>query len=216
MRDFLISDIWFILGMIPMTLGLSLLSFVGGLVFGVPLAIARSAKTRWLSIPAMIFIRTTQGIPILVILMIVYFAPPVLLGSDVDVWTAATIGLSINAAAYSAEILRGAIASVPRGQLEAANAMALSRSTIFRDVVLPQSLKYAVAPLIGLGISLIKGTSIASILGMTELTKAAFRVNQATFEPVPAFGLVCVCYFLICWPLSLFGQRYEARLNASK
>ncbi|URK89403.1 amino acid ABC transporter permease (plasmid) [Rhizobium sp. RCAM05350] len=216
MRDFLVSDLWFIIGLIPMTLALSLVSLIGGLFLGIPLAVARSARAVWLRVPALVIIRTVQGMPLLVILMIAYFAPPVLLGHDVEVWTAATLGLSINAAVYAAEILRGAIASVPRGQLEAAEAMALSRFAILTDVVLPQSLKYSVAPMIGLAISLIKGTSIASILGMTELTKAALRVNQATFEPVPAFGLVCLCYFLICWPLSFFGQRYEASLVASK
>ena len=213
MRDFASADIWFILGFFGTTLSLSCLTFAGGLLIGVPVALARGAGPRWLRLPAQGWIRTIQGIPVLVQLMICYFAPPVILGREVDIWTAATVAFSINASGYVAEILRGAIAAVPRGQLEAARAIGLGPRAFWIDVVLPQALRLAVAPLINLGVGLIKGTSIASILGLAELTRAGLRVNQLTYDPLGAFGIVCLAYFAICWPLSLLGQHVERRLN---
>lgn len=212
MRDFALADAWFILGFLGTTLQLSLLTFAGGLLIGVPLALARSAAQTWLRYPAQVFIRTLQGMPVLVQLMICYFAPPVFFGTEVEIWTAAVVAFSVNASSYAAEILRGAIAAVPRGQVEAARAIGLGPRAYWLDVILPQAMRLAVAPLINLGVGLIKGTSIASILGLAELTRAGLRVNQLTYDPLGAFGIVCLAYFLICWPLSLLGQFYERRL----
>lgn len=215
MRDFGWADFFYILSTLPLTLALSAATFAGGMAGGMALALARSSESVFLRALATGYIRLFQGTPLLIQMMIAFFAPSFFLGTDVSGWTAALIALTLNASAYAAEIIRGCIDAVPRGQREAARALGLSYPDRMRDVILPQALRIAIPPLIGLGVQLIKGTSLASVVGFIELTKAANRVNQLTFEPIPAFGTVCLAYFIICWPLSLYGRYLERRLKTA-
>ena len=211
MRNFGIPDVLFILGTLPTTLLLSLATIVCGLIGGVLLALARSSDIKVLQALAVIYIRLFQGTPLLIQILVAFFAPSFFLGTDVSGWTAALIALTLNAIAYAAEIIRGCLEAVPRGQWEASRALGLNYIDRMRDIVLPQAFRIAVPPLIGLGVQIVKGTSLASVVGLVELTKAANRVNALTFEPIPAFGTVCIAYFAICWPLSMLGRHLERK-----
>lgn len=147
-------------------------------------------------------------------LFLAFFGPNIL-GFSIDPWVAAALGLSLNASAFLGEIWRGCIESVPKGQWEAAAALGLRYAAIMRLIVLPQALRVALPPTVGFLVQLIKATSLASIIGFVELTRAAQVINNATFRPFLIFGIVAVVYFLMCWPLSLYSRHMERRLGAA-
>lgn len=211
-REFSSADVLFILMAIRWTLILSLIAFAGGAVGGMVLALARTSQARVLRWISMSFIQVFQGTPLLMQLFLVYFGLAVL-GLPIDPLLAAAAALTLHASAFLGEIWRGAIQAVPQGQSEAATALALSYGDRMRHVVLPQAMRTATAPTVGFLVQLIKGTSLASIIGFTELTRAGQIVNNATFQPFLVFGTVAAFYFILCWPLSLLARRMEARMR---
>jgi polar amino acid transport system permease protein len=161
------------------------------------------------------YIKVFQGTPLLMQLFLAFFAPGIF-GVSVDPWTAAAIGLSLHASAFLGEIWRGAIEVVPPGQAEAATALGLRYWPKMALVIAPQAVRIAIPPTVGFLVQLIKGTSLASIIGFVELTRAAQVVNNATFHPFTIFGLVALVYFIVCWPLSVYSRRMERRLAVAR
>lgn len=214
MRTFGLSDFWYILYAAQWTVLLSITAFAGGGLVGLIVALARTAPSRAARVLALGFIQIFRGTPLLLQLFLVFFGAPVI-GFEVDPWTAAAVALALNAGAFLGEIWRGCIDSVPKGQWEAAAALGLKYRYLLRDVILPQALKIAVPPTVGYLVQVIKGTSLAAIIGFNELTRAGQIVNNATFEPMMVFSIVAVLYFLLCWPLSLLAGRMERRLAVS-
>jgi polar amino acid transport system permease protein len=138
-----------------------------------------------------------------------------LVGLNLDAWVAVAIGFTLHASAYLGEIWRGSIDAVPRGQTEAANALGLGYIARMRDVILPQAFRISLPATIGFLVQLIKGTSLASIVGFTELARAGSIISNQIFQPLLVFGIVGLLYFVICWPLSLYGTRLERRFAAA-
>jgi len=213
-RHFTVNDLWFIVSALQWTLALSVIAFVGGGVFGLLVALARTSDNRWLRVASNGYIQLFQGTPLLMQLFLVFFGANVL-GFNINPWIAAAIGLTFNASAFLGEIWRGCIQAVPRGQLEASSALGLKYVNMMRYVVLPQAFKIAVAPTVGFLVQLIKSTSLAAIIGFTELTRAGQIVNNATFRPFLVFGIVAGIYFILCWPLSALSGRLERAFVAA-
>ena len=113
--------------------------------------------------------------------------------------------------AFVGEIWRGSIQAVPRGQWEAAEALGMHYAARMRKVVLPQAWKIALPPTVGYMVQVIKGTSLAAIIGFTEITRAGQIINNATFQPLIVFSVVGAIYFALCWPLSFWAGRIERR-----
>jgi polar amino acid transport system permease protein len=128
---------------------------------------------------------------------------------------AAGIALVLNTSAFLGEIWRGSIQAVPSGQLEAAQALGLPYTERMRWVVLPQAFKIALPSTVGYMVQVIKGTSLAAIIGFTEITRAGQIINNATFEPLLVFSIVGAIYFALCWPLSFWASRIERRQSAA-
>ena len=143
-------------------------------------------------------------------LFLVYFGLNIF-GAGINVWLAASLALTLHASAFLGEIWRGCIQAVPSGQSEAAWALGLRYVDRMKSIILPQAAKIAVAPTVGFLVQLIKGTSLASIIGFVELTRAGQIINNATFVPFKVFGLVAILYFVLCWPLSLLARWMERR-----
>jgi polar amino acid transport system permease protein len=205
------NEIAFIVLAVRWTLLLSLIALAGGAVGGLLVALARISEFAWLRRLAFGFIKLFQGTPLLMQLFLAFFVPS-LFGYNIEPLTAAVLGLSLNASAFLGEIWRGCIEVVPRGQTEAAKALGLRYAPRMALVVLPQAMRIAIPPTVGFLVQLIKGTSLAAIIGFVELTRAGQIVNNAVFRPFAIFGLVGLIYFLICWPLSLWSARLERRL----
>ena len=211
-REFTANELWFLVLAARWTIALSAIAFVGGGVGGFLVAILRVSRARPLAWLAAAFIKIGQGTPLLMQLYLVYFGASLLRVTS-DAWTAAALGLTLYASAFLGEIWRGSIQAVPREQWEAARALALGYPAQLRWVVLPQAARIALPPTVGFLVQLLKGTSLASIIGFTELTRAAQIVNNATFRPLLVYAAVAAIYFILCWPLSVLSDYLERRLE---
>jgi polar amino acid transport system permease protein len=210
MRTFGFPEFLFILQAAQWTLALSLIAFIGGAILGLVIALARTSENKIARVLSTGFIQIFQGTPLLLQLFLIFFGAPVL-GLDINPWIAAGVALILNSAAFLGEIWRGCIEAIPRGQWEAAQALNLNYTSRMRDVVLPQAFKIALPPTVGYVVQIIKGTSLAAIIGFTEITRAGQIINNATFQPLYVFTTVAAIYFVICWPLSLLAARMERK-----
>jgi polar amino acid transport system permease protein len=210
MRTFGFPEFLFILEAAQWTLALSLIAFIGGAALGLVVALMRTSESTWARGASTTFIQIFQGTPLLLQLFLIFFGAPVL-GLDINPWIAAGVALILNSAAFLGEIWRGCIEAIPRGQWEAAEALSLKYVARMRDVVLPQAFKIALAPTVGYLVQIIKGTSLAAIIGFTEITRAGQIINNATFQPLVVFSVVAAIYFVICWPLSLLAAHMERK-----
>jgi len=192
------------------TLGLTLVAFTGGGIMGLIVLIARIDERAWLKRVATAYIAVFQSTPLLLQLFLVFFGLP-LIGIRIEPWMAASLGLTAYASAYLADIWRGGVEALPRGQWEAAAALGLHTLARLRLVILPQGLRMTLPPAVGFLVQLVKATAVTSIIGFSELMKAANAINNATFEPFTVYGIVAVIYFAICFPLTTYARRLEAK-----
>lgn len=197
------------------TVALSLIAFAGGGVVGLALVTARLRGGRGTSLAVAAYVQVFQGTPLLIQLFLAYFGLG-LFGIDVSPWIAAGGALTLYASAYLAEIWRGCVNAIPRGQWEAADSLALSFGEKLRHVVAPQALRIAVAPTVGFLVQVIKGTALASIIGFVELTKTGTMITNATFRPFTVYACVALMYFALCWPVSAFSKRLETRMRRDR
>ncbi|MCR4521714.1 MULTISPECIES: amino acid ABC transporter permease [Bosea] len=205
------NEFLFLLTGLKWTVLLSLVGFVGGGVFGLAIALMRVSGRPLMERITSGYIALFQGTPLLMQLFVVYYGLA-LVGLKLDAWVAVAIGFTLHASAYLGEIWRGSIEAVPKGQTEAAKALSLNYVSRMRDVVLPQAIRISLPATIGFLVQLIKGTSLAAIVGFTELTRAGNIVSNQIFQPLLVFGIVGILYFLLCWPLSLYGSHLERRM----
>ena len=214
-RQFGWGEFLFLLEGARWTVVLTLLAFTFGGALGLGVALGRTSKWRLLRILMATYIQIFQGTPLLVQPFFVYFGLP-LLGLKVDVWVALTIGLSLHTSAFLGEIWRGSIQAVPGGQSEAARALGIGYVHRMVDVVLPQAFRIGLPATISFLVNLIKGTALAALLGLTELTRSGQLMANITFEPLQVYGAVALVYFFICLPLTFSSARIERRLNADR
>jgi len=205
------NEFLFLLRGLEWTVILSLVAFSAGTVSGLAVALARTSEWRGLQRAAAAYITVFQGTPLLMQLFVVYYALA-LAGLNLEAWQAVAIGFTLHASAFLGEIWRGSIEAVPRGQVEAAKALSLGYLSRMKDVILPQAIRISLPATIGFLVQLIKGTSLASIVGFTELARAGGIISNQTFKPLLVYAVVGAMYFAICWPLSLYGTRLEHRL----
>jgi polar amino acid transport system permease protein len=194
------------------TVALSSMGFVFGGVGGLFIALARCSGIKWIETVASGFIEIFRGTPLLLQLFIVYYGVA-LLNISVAPWLAVAIALMLHASAFLGEIWRGAIQAVPFGQTEAATALGIRYATRIRYIVLPQALKISLPATIGFLVQLLKGTSLAAIVGFTELSRTGTMLSNITYRPLLIYAIVGAIYFAVCWPLSRFGRMMERRLT---
>lgn len=214
-QTFTLAHVGYMLEGVLWTLILSALAFVLGGVAGfgmLLLRISRFAVVRHLSF---VVVQIIQGIPLLVILFAVYFGLGIL-GVQVPPLLAAGVAMMIYCAAFLAEIWRGCVASIPKGQWEASGSLALSFGEQLRHVILPQAVRIAIAPTVGFLVQVIKGTALASVIGFVELTKAGSMISNATFQPFVVFSCVALLYFVLCFPVSLYAKTLERKTHGRR
>ncbi|MBO0681105.1 ABC transporter permease subunit [Mycolicibacterium sp. S2-37] len=197
---------------LTMTIPLTIISFAIGLIIALGVALARLSSNVLLTNVARFYISVIRGTPLLVQLFIVFFALPEF-GVRIDPFPAAVIAFSLNVGGYAAEIIRGAIQSIPKGQWEAAETIGLNYTGALRRIILPQAARVAVPPLSNTLISLVKDTSLASTILVTELLRQAQIVAAPTFEFFALYGTAAVYYWVICLVLSFGQSRVEHRLE---
>lgn len=205
-RNLLLATRW--------TLLLSLVSFICGGLVGLALLMLRISAAWTAKMVARGIIEFFQGTPLLMQLFIAFFGLG-LFGIDVPAWLAAGVALTLWTAAFLAEIWRGCVEAVPKGQWEAGKSLALTYSQQMRLIILPQALRIAIAPTAGFSVQVVKGTALTSIIGFVELSKAGTIVTNATYQPFTVYGLVALLYFVICYPLSRTAKYLERRMAAA-
>jgi polar amino acid transport system permease protein len=212
-RTFGVNDFLFLLQSLQWTVALTALALIGGGIVGFLVALARTARPHWLRIAAATYIQVIQGIPVLMILFLSYYGLS-LAGYHLPPLIAAGLSMTIYASAHLGEIWRGSIQAVPTPQWESAESLALSTFQQYRYVILPQAVRLSLPPTVGFLVQLVKNTSIASLIGFVELSRAGQLINNATFQPFRVFLAVALLYFIICYPISQLSRRLERRLHA--
>ncbi|SFB34149.1 polar amino acid transport system permease protein [Rhizobium sp. NFR07] len=198
----------FLLNGVVWTLVLTAMAFVGGGIVGFLVALARITPSKAIRLLAATYVQLIQGTPLLVIMFIIYFGLPTL-GFSITPLFAAGISLTIYVSAYLGEIWRGCLESVPKAQWEAAECLALSKPQRMFKVILPQAIRIATPPTVGFSVQIVKNTSLASVVGFVELTRAGQLINNSIFEPFLIYLIVAALYFCLCFPLSAASQRLE-------
>ncbi|MFG1330123.1 amino acid ABC transporter permease [Xanthobacter autotrophicus] len=196
------------------TIVLSLLGFVGGTLLGLPVALARASKSRLLRFLSGVLVQLVQGIPLPVIMFVVYFGISIA-GFDVPALVAAGVAMTLYSGAYLGEIWKGCILAVPRTQWEAGECLALTKTQRFIFVILPQALRIAVPPTVGFMVQIVKNTSYSVVINFFDLTYSAKVINNATYKPFTVFTIAALIYFAICFPMSLLASRFDRRLHRS-
>jgi polar amino acid transport system permease protein len=206
-RNLLLAARWTVL--------LSLVAFIGGGLVALGLLLARLAKVRGAETGVGLYVQLFQGTPLLMQLFLAYFGLA-LFGINVPAWLAAGLALTLYTSAFLAEIWRGCVNAVPKGQWEAAASLAMSFGETMRHVIGPQALRIAVPPTVGFLVQVIKGTALASVIGFIELTKAGTMIVNATFAPFTVYACVALMYFALCWPISAWSRRLERKLKRER
>ncbi|MEA5455873.1 amino acid ABC transporter permease [Sinomonas sp. JGH33] len=196
-------------------LGVSLLiaaiSIVAGYPLGLVLSLMVQAKNLAVRTLGLAIVEVGRGAPALVILYLFYYGLPKF-GIAFESITAACLALIWNAAAYSSEIIRAGIQSVPRGQLEASNALGLSQRDSFFRVVMPQGMRSAIPGLMGVAIQMFQGTSLAYAIAVPELMKSAYNIGSQDFNYLQIFTLAGICYAVISMPATWITVLFEKRM----
>ncbi|MGG7564591.1 amino acid ABC transporter permease [Rhodovulum sp. DZ06] len=199
------------------TIYLSLIAFAGGGAIGALIAFLRILPGRLPRRFALAWIWLFQSTPLLMLLFLSGLGAPRLLGVEVDPWTAASVSLTIYTSAYLADVWRGAIESVGQGQWEGARALGLGFGKTLGKVILPQAARVSLAPTVGFMVQIIKGTSLAYIIGFHDLMAIGKRWANAPVdgtEPFVVFPVMALIYFCLCFPLSRLAAHLERKLGA--
>lgn len=201
-----------------MTLQLTVVSGLIGLVVGMIAGIQKTSASAWVRAPANFFVWLVRGTPLLVQILFVYNALPPLLQSiginvQLNEFWSAVIALALNVGAYNAEVIRAGILAIPRGQTEAARSLGLSGAQTMNTVVLPQALRIVVPPLVNNLVALLKDSSLASSIALLELTLAGSRVSSESFQPIPVLTTVALVYLALTTVMTLFTDQLEKRVK---
>ncbi len=197
------------------TVVLSLIAFIGGGLVALLLLVARLSRVKGVGHFVGGYVQLFQGTPLLMQLFLAYFGLA-LFGVRTSAWVAASMALIFYTSAYLTEIWRGCVASIPKGQWEAGQSLAMSFREQLQYIVLPQAIKIAIPPTVGFLVQVVKGTALASVIGFIELTKAGTMITNATFKPFVVYSCVALMYFALCFPISLYAKILERKINASR
>jgi His/Glu/Gln/Arg/opine family amino acid ABC transporter permease subunit len=197
------------------TLRLALPAIVLGFILGTFIGLGRLARSRWIHWPAAIYVEFFRGVPLVMVIFWFWFIIPTLAGKSLPEYTVALTAFVVFEAAYLAEIVRAGIQSVPRGQVEAATATGLTRAQLMGYVILPQAWRNMIPALVTQFIVLLKDTSLASIIGYVDLTKAAQIVNNREIRPFELYLFIAVVYWLCSYGMSKYARWWEQRFHPS-
>jgi len=210
--NFFLNIIPFLLFGLQLTLEVSILAFILGMALGSILTLVRVFLDRPWSMFALSYIEFFRGTPLLVQIFIIYFGLPYL-GIRFDPLTASILALGLNSAAYQAEILRASINAIPKSQYMSAESLGMSRIQIYRYVILPQALRNAVPALVNEVVALIKDSSLASVIGLVELTKRGRYLVATTFRVFEVYMAVALIYLIVCLACSKLSKILEAKIS---
>ena len=206
-----------LLSFVETTLRIAAVAFLLAVFIGLAVALLRTSRTRTLRALAAVYVEIGRGLPIVVILYIVYFVPPQLFPSLYWGWfnafAGSVIGLGIHGGAILAEVFRSGIEALHKGQREAALSLGMTPAKAMAYIILPQAIRIVLPPVGNYAIGLLKDTALCSLIGMNELFNDAKSIAFAEYQPMAVFVLVAAIYFVMSYPLSLIVRHLEARMS---
>ena len=206
---------WLLVTGLGVTVLYTVASILAGLVIGLGVGLMRLSRSWFVNAPLIAYIEAFRCTPILVQLIWFYYALPILLPFQISPLTAAALGISLNSAAFSAEIFRGGIESIDRGQAEAARALGMTAAQAMRRIVLPQALRRMLPALTNRGIEIFKMTTLASAVAYVELLQQGKLLSSLNFNPIETYTVIALVFFLCLFPLVQATYALERRLGRS-
>jgi polar amino acid transport system permease protein len=194
----------------------TVITVLAGLAIGLAAGILRTTAPRWVTIPLRGYIEVFRCTPLLVQLVWVYYALPVLIGVDMSATTACFLTLSLYAGSFYAEIFRGGIEAIDRGQWEAGQAIGMQQGRIFRRIILPQAVRVMIPALINQTIMQLKNTSLVSTVAVGDLLYQGSVITAASYRPLEVYTTIAVLYFVVLFPLTLVADQLEQRMGAHR
>ena len=195
------------------TLKPGLLTLITGLFFGLFVGLGRYSRNRWVNFPASVFVEVFRNTPALVQIMWFYFAFPIISPFDIDAFSAAALGLGLNTTAFCAEIFRGGIQSIHRGQWEAGKALGMTYQEQVLRVILPQAVVRMIPAFMNRVVELMKMTSLASVIAFGELMHQAKTISTYHFNPIESYTVVALLFFVVISPFAFLVYRLENRFR---
>ncbi|ENH96513.1 cystine ABC transporter permease [Gracilibacillus halophilus YIM-C55.5] len=199
-------------GGIKYTIPLTLISFAVGLLLALLTAVMRLSRSRIVRAPAAFYVSAIRGTPMIVQLFIVFYGLPNI-GLTIEPFPSAVIAFSLNVGAYASEVIRASISSIPKGQWEAGYTVGMTNGTTLRRIILPQAARVSVPPLSNTFISLVKDTSLASLILVAELFRQAREIAARTYEFLILYIEAAFLYWIICFILTVLQELIERRLE---
>ena len=200
-----------------MTIQVCIISMTFAIILGLSIAVIRMYGPKPLGFILAAYVEIMRGTPLLIQLYIIYYGLPELgIGLKPEPFTAAILGLSLNYAAYEAEIYRAGIKSIHKGQMEAALALGMTKFMALRKVIIPQAIRVVIPPVTNDFIAMFKDSSLVSVITMVELTKQYNYLASTTYDYIGLGLITAAIYFLMSYPASLFAKRIEKKLAAER
>ncbi|HEX3953752.1 MAG TPA: amino acid ABC transporter permease [Stellaceae bacterium] len=203
---------WLVLAGLGITVFYTIASIFFGLMIGVTVGLLRLSRSKFVSAPLIAYIEIFRCTPLLVQIIWFYYALPVVLGIDIPATIAATLVLSLYTGAFYAEIVRGGVNSIEKGQWDAARALGLRNIQMMRHVILPQAIRRMIPPFMNQSIIQLKNTSLVSTIAVADLLYNGQMITAATYRPLEVYTMVAIVYFAVLFPLTLAAQGVERRL----
>jgi His/Glu/Gln/Arg/opine family amino acid ABC transporter permease subunit len=194
------------------TVGIAAAVMVLGTAGGIILGLLNFTPWPWLRVAVTATVEVVRAVPLLLLIFFIFFGLPAL-GVKIPTFPAAVLAMALWMTVNTAEVVRGGIQSIARGQFEAGRSAGLSEVQLMRYVIFPQAVRRMIPPFVGLCTILVKDTSLAAIIGAFELTRAAQETIERTFKSFEIYLAAAAIYFVVCFPLTRLGQRAEARLH---
>ena len=210
--SFLWAYRWLILAGLGVTIAYTVGTILFGLVIGLVTGLLRLSRNPMITAPLIAYVEIFRCTPLLVQIVWFYYALPVVLGIDIPAHVAAVLVLSLYTGAFYAEIIRGGVNSIERGQWDAARAIGMRRRQVMRHVILPQAVKRMIPPFMNQSIIQLKNTSLVSTIAVADLLYQGTIITAATYRPLEVYTMVAVIYFLVLFPLTSAAQQVERRL----
>jgi L-cystine transport system permease protein len=199
-------------GALYYTIPLTIVTFICGLILAILAALARISDIKTLRIISRVYVSAIRGTPLLVQLFIIFYGLPTI-GIIIDPFPSAVIGFSLNVGAYGSEIIRAAILSIPKGQWEAGYSIGMTYRQALTRIILPQAARVSLPPLSNTFISLVKDTSLASLILVTEMFRRAQEIAATNYEFLLLYSEAALIYWIICFFLSVIQQKMEKRMD---
>jgi polar amino acid transport system permease protein len=210
--SFLWAYRWLILAGLGVTIAYTVGTILLGLAIGLVTGLLRLSRNPMITAPLVAYVEIFRCTPLLVQIVWFYYALPVVLGIDIPAHVAAVLVLSLYTGAFYAEIIRGGVNSIERGQWDAARAIGMRRNQVMRQVILPQAVKRMIPPFMNQSIIQLKNTSLVSTIAVADLLYQGTIITAATYRPLEVYTMVAIIYFLVLFPLTLAAQQVERRL----